>query len=183
MDNKIHAIKLNHHSKEYEQAKHTLKTAFPKKEQSPLWVLNLFAKHQGVDFLSFYDEEDKYIGVSFSIHIDNKLLILYLAVDESRRSHGFGSKIIKYLQDKDNITETVLDIESPYEECDNKDERVGRFRFYEHLGFVSSNEEIVEPKCRYLILGTNKESAVETYIELSNKMSGGLYKLNIKKIN
>ena len=160
MDNKIHAIKLEHHSKEYKQAKHTLKTAFPKKEQSPLWVLRLFTKHEGVDFLSFYDEEDKYIGVSFSIHIDNRLLILYLAVDETRRAHGFGSKIIKYLQDKDDIKETVLDIESPYEECDNKDERISRLHFYEHLGFHSSKEEILEPKCKYLLLGTNKEYAV-----------------------
>ena len=183
MDNEIHAIKLIHHSKEYEEAKHTLKTAFPKKEQSPLWVLKLFTKHKGVDFLSFYDNEETYVGVSFSIHIDNKLLILYLAVDEKRRSNGYGHKIIKYLQDKDNITETVLDIESPYEECDNLEERTNRLHFYEHLGFISSNEEIVEPKCKYLILGTNKESAVKTYVELSDKMSGGLYKLNIKKID
>ena len=190
MTQDIHAVKIEHHSPSYEKAKHTLKTAFPKKEQSPLWALRLFSKHEGVDFLSYYDNEDNYIGVSYSIHDNNSLLLLYLAIDENQRSKGYGTKIIKYLQDKDNISTTVLDIESPYEECSNIEERVNRLHFYEHLGFVSSEQEIIEPLCHYLILGTkkeyttsfNKQEIVDSYVKLTDELTGGLCKLKIKHI-
>lgn len=190
MKQEIHAIKLDHHTKEYEDAKHLLKSAFPKREQSPLWALKLFSKHEGVDFLSFYDNDNNFVGVSYSIHYDNKLLILYLAVNDKLRGKGYGTKIIKYLQEKDNITQTVLDIESPYEQSDNNNERVNRLHFYEHLGFMSTEKEIVEPSCRYLILSTqdsnksllDKNEAVTFYEDLTDKLTSGLCKLNIKDI-
>ena len=136
MNNEIYAVKLEKHTKEYKEAKETLKTAFPRKEQSPFWALRFFAKHEGVDFLCFYDKSDNYIGVSYSIHDkNNRMLLLYLAVAENARSKGYGSAIVRYLEEKDNIKETVVDIESPYEQADNQRQRVHRLSFYQRLGF------------------------------------------------
>lgn len=184
IQNELKAIKLQKHTEDYKKAKETLKTAFPKWEQSPFWALSFMSKHPGVDFLTWHDSNDNYIGVSYSIHENNKLMILYLAIDESARNQGYGTKIINILQTKDNITETVLDIESPYQQTENHIQREKRLNFYKKLGFISSEMEIIEQACNYLILGTNnnKEESVETYKNLTAKLTSNLCHLNIMPV-
>lgn len=179
----IKIIRLSKHTEEYKQAKLLLSSSFPKWEQSPFWALYFMSKHPGVDFLSYYTQDNTFIGTSFSIHEDSKLMILYLATSEAVRNKGYGTQIIKYLQEKDKISQTVLDIESPEQPAENAPQRLRRLNFYNRLGFHSTAHEIIEPACHYLILGTgpDQESNVQTYVQLTDKLTGGLCRLAIEK--
>lgn len=175
-------VKLTPYSKEYKEAKSTYLKSFPKVEQVPFWSLKFIANRKCVDFLCYYDSNNNYIGFSYSIHNKTDLMILYFAVDESARSKGYGTKIIKYLQNKDKIQNTVLDIESPLENCKNIEQRIRRYNFYKRLNFHSTDSEIIEPECKYLILSDSQiknEKAVNIYRELTDKLSFHLCPLNI----
>lgn len=178
-------VKLKSHSKEYKEAKDTINKAFPKAEQVPFWSLTFLANRKYVDFLCYYDPNKNYVGFSYSIHDKTDLMILYLAVEESARSKGYGTKIIEYLQNKDKIKNTVLDIESPFENCKNKEQRQRRFNFYKRIDFHSTDYEIIEPECNYLILSDSQiqnEKAVDIYRKLTDKLSFHLCPLNIEHI-
>ena len=180
----IYPEKIEKHTENYKKARQTLKTAFPKKEQVPFWSLQLLSNTPEVDTLSWHDRLGNYIGMSYSIHHNNKLLILYLALEKTSRNKGYGTKIIKYLQEKDTIEETVLDIESPLQESENISQRQRRQLFYERQGFHSTNHEIIEPLCHYLIMGTslNSEQTIKTYVYLTEILSKGLCKLKIEEV-
>ena len=143
----------------------------------------LLSNTQEIDTLSWHDKAGNYVGMSYSIHHDKKLLILYLALEEISRNKGYGTKIIKYLQEKDAIEETVLDIESPLQESENKAQRQRRQKFYERQGFHSTGYQILEHDCNYLIMGNlhAPEESVKTYVELTDIISKGLCRLKIEK--
>ena len=58
-EREITPTKLEKHTEDYKRAKETLKTAFPKKEQSPFWALTFLSKHPGVDFYTWHNKEGK----------------------------------------------------------------------------------------------------------------------------
>lgn len=177
----IYPQSIKTHSENYIKAKATLKDAFPKAEQVPFWSLQLLSRNKDVDTFSWHDLNNNYVGMSYSIHHEGKLLILYLALDKIARNKGYGPQIIKYLQQKDSIKDTVLDIESPYQSCKNIDQRIRRLNFYKRLGFYSTESEIIEPECSYLILGTsiNPITNIEIYKDLTARMSLNLCHLKI----
>ncbi len=61
-------------------------------------------------------------------------LLDYLAGDESQRGTGIGTEILKLMRSHYEGKGVFLEIESVYEDCDNKAERIRRKHFYEKCG-------------------------------------------------
>ena len=97
MEVKMLKVKVvNSRLKEYKNILNLYKESFPKNERLPIWLLNIMSKRTCVDFLAFYDN-NIFCGFSYLIHNNNITFILYLAIDTSIRSKGYGTKILNLI--------------------------------------------------------------------------------------
>lgn len=48
---------------------------------------------KGQEFLAYYDKQT-FIGLTYTIYTDSLVYLLFLAVEESKQSQGYGSQIL-----------------------------------------------------------------------------------------
>ena len=82
-------------SANYKDAVRLMKSAFPKKEQIPVFLLAIGTLKKSNKFTSFYDEE-RFAGILYTIENEKYYFILYLAVNQELRSKGYGGIILDY---------------------------------------------------------------------------------------
>ena len=68
--------------------------AFPKNERMPFFMMVLMSKLWNTQFLSFYDGDIPCGFIYFAVN-RKMIFIMFLAVDESLRTKGYGSAIIE----------------------------------------------------------------------------------------
>jgi GNAT superfamily N-acetyltransferase len=112
-------------------------SAFPKSERAPFWFLRYKAQQCEVAFNSLFDDES-WVGLLYTFEYRDILLVLYLAVDASCRSGGYGTKVLTTLREDHPDKRIVLTIEPIEELADNYEQRVKRKRFYEKNGYTSA---------------------------------------------
>lgn len=76
------------------------------------------------------------VGFTLSfVNIEKKFALLeYMAVDQTKRSHGLGSELLKDLTaslKSKNLDWLVIEVDSPYQKSTNQSERIRRVKFYE----------------------------------------------------
>ena len=74
---------------------------------------------------------------SITINGEEHILLDYLAVDSRQRGTGIGSEILQLMRRHYAGKGVFLEIESVYEDCGNKDQRIRRKHFYEKCGMTS----------------------------------------------
>lgn len=110
---------------EYKDVRRLMKTAFPRNELIPLWVLNILALRKSINFRAFYDDE-QFCGIMYTAENDKYIYVLYLAVNDQIRSKGYGTKMLNWLKsDTDKII--VLDVESIDPSTENAAKREAGF--------------------------------------------------------
>ena len=110
--------------------------AFPKSEKKPFWlILKMFRK--GTSDVWRFVREGAFAGIIITINGEEHILLDYLAVEESRRGTGIGTEILRLMREHYAGKGVFLEIESVYEDCDNKDQRIRRKHFYEKCGMTS----------------------------------------------
>ena len=121
-----------------EQIKLLYQTAFPENEQIPWEDLCRIIDQMQFDFTAYY-EDDTFIG--FIILYPHKKFnwFWYFAVIPELRGQGKGQKILTYLIEKYKEKNVVLDMESPKQECNNKEQRIRRHDFYLRNRFRDTN--------------------------------------------
>lgn len=122
-------------------------SAFPKSERAPFWFLRQKAKQSNVSFNSLYDDES-WIGLLYTFEYRDILLVLYIAIDASCRSGGYGTRVLTGLRADHPDKRIVLTIEPIDEQADNYEQRVKRKRFYEKNSYTSAGiivEELGQP--------------------------------------
>ena len=140
------------------QLKQLYETAFPKEEQIPWDDLVRLIGEMHLDFTAYYEGEE-FIGFTIvyprpsltssssvatqpcSSELGRPSLLRplnwywYFAVKEELRGKGLGQKILNQLIERYKGQSCVLDMESPRQECDNKEQRQRRHEFYLRNGF------------------------------------------------
>lgn len=154
MDLDIQPVRLS--LKEYRQVKQLYTRAFPKYERESWTWLLLKAKYQRADFMAFYDQE-QFVGFVYVIHSHGMHYILYLAVNDQVRSHGYGTRIINELRTLYPQDSLVLDIEQPDPTAANNHQRLRRLSFYKRNGFFPTPKLFKEEKVTFQVLATNKK--------------------------
>lgn len=163
---------------EYPFICHLMKTAFPRNEQFPLWVLRLLALREKVNFRAFYDGE-QFCGVLYTAENNKYVFVLYLAVNDEIRSKGYGSQILQWLK---SVTSKiiVLNVEAIDPSAENSLQREKRIAFYRRNGITDTGYTFVDEKERYSILSSDsKRFDVQEYSALLKWFSLGVYKKNI----
>ena len=104
--------------------------AFPVEERLPLWQLSWNSLKRGQSFLAYFDQ-GVFVGLTYTIYTDNLVYLLFLAVEESKQSLGYGSQILAQVKKKAGVRPCVLTIEPMDEEqVSNRAQRLKRLAFY-----------------------------------------------------
>ena len=120
-------------SEELKKARALYYRAFPKNERRsfPELVENRFG---GAEVFCFYDEEI-FVGMACLLNTPTISHIIYLAVDESLRGNGYGSKALELLHQSKSGRKIMVDIEVPDELAENVEQRRMRKKFYLRAGY------------------------------------------------
>lgn len=110
--------------------------AFPKSEKKPFSMIRSMHKKGKTDVWRF-EREGSFAGIIITINGKENILLDYLAVDEKQRGTGIGSEILQLMHAHYAGKGVFLEIESVYEDCENKAERIRRKHFYEKCGLQS----------------------------------------------
>ena len=98
------------------------------------WKALIDKHHEGKgEFLSIYDHH-QWVGLTYVITYQNLSYILYLAIDEKQRGHGYGSGVLQLLKKRYPHT-IMLCIEEVDEKYENYQQRIHRKSFYLRNGF------------------------------------------------
>ena len=118
---------------ELKKAKALYYRAFPRNERRsfPELVENRFG---GTEVFCFYDE-DIFVGVPCLLNSPSISHIIYLAVDESLRGNGYGTKALELLHQSKLGKKIMVDIEVPDKQAENAEQRKLRKKFYLRAGY------------------------------------------------
>lgn len=109
-------------------------TAFPEEEQIPYEDLKRLMTAMSLDFTAYY-EDSEFLGFTIVYPRPSFNWFWYFAVREELRGQGYGQQILSRLMAKYKDSANILDMESPDQECDNREQRRRRHAFYLRNGF------------------------------------------------
>lgn len=148
--------------------------AFPDNERAPLEMLVTRAREGKGEFLGIYDEQC-WVGFVYLITYQRLTYILYLAIDERYRHHGYGSALLQKIQ-KCYTHTVMLCIEEVAPHYDNYQQRIKRKQFYLKNGFQEMNFYFYEYKVRYEMLYYGPYLESRYFDELMYFFAGEEYK-------
>ena len=124
---------ISNASEELKKARALYYRAFPKNERRsfPELVENRFGS---TEVFCFYDGET-FVGIACLLNTPTISHIIYLAVDESLRGNGYGSKALELLHQSKPGKKIMVDIEVPDELAENVEQRRMRKKFYLRAGY------------------------------------------------
>lgn len=124
---------ISNASEELKKARALYYRAFPKNERRsfPELMENRFGS---TEVFCFYDGET-FVGMACLLNTPTISHIIYLAVDESLRGNGYGSKALELLHQSKPGKKIMVDIEVPDELAENVEQRRMRKKFYLRAGY------------------------------------------------
>jgi GNAT superfamily N-acetyltransferase len=112
------------------------RSAFPEYERKPLWMI-LNMRRKGKMDVWYCRHGDTFVGLAITLNGEDLILLDYFAVVPGLRSGGFGSALLQKVKELYPGKGLFVEIESVYEDCDNKAQRIRRKHFYETCGMTS----------------------------------------------
>lgn len=110
--------------------------AFPASEKKPFsMIVKMYRK--GASHVWRFTRNGKFAGLIITINGEKHILLDYLAVEEAQRGSGIGTEILQLMRQHYTGKGVFLEIESVYEDCDNRQQRLRRKHFYEKCGMTS----------------------------------------------
>ena len=158
---------------EFNKITRLLKSAFPKKEQTPVLLLLLGALRKSTHFTAFYDA-DKFVGLLYTIENDRYYFILYLTVNPEKRSGGIGGEILDYAYAQAEDKTIVLNVEPLDSTADNHEQRERRIAFYARHGICETGYGFSMDGVPYSVLASNLSSFnADEYSKMLGRISFG----------
>ena len=156
---------------EYKLIKCLFISAFPKEERPPFFILSSRAKRGNGDMLIAKDGED-FVGFVYVVSYGTLSYLFFLAVEESRRGCGYGTKIIDAVKTRYEGNVIFLARERLDEPCDNLEQRLNRHKFYLKNGFIDLKCKIVEGGVVFDTMSTGAEITAQEYADLIDSWCG-----------
>jgi GNAT superfamily N-acetyltransferase len=153
---KLTAKRVHLFCTEFNKITHLLKSAFPKKEQTSVFLLLLGTLRKNTHFTAFYDG-DKFVGLLYTIENDKYYFILYLAVNPEMRSGGIGGEILDYAYAQAGDKIIVLNVEPLDSAADNHEQRERRIAFYARHGICETGYGFSADGVEYSVLASDIE--------------------------
>lgn len=164
--------------------KKMMKKLFPEHERMNIGELILGSLTSMVDYFGYYDEENELCGFSYVIFTDQMAFILFLAVDDSVQSKGYGSEILNTILQKHDGKTVVLHCEPEDPGAENAQQRSRRINWYKKFGFTVTEYEYEELEgYKYAVMSRPASFSEDEYFKLFKKSSFGFYKPKTRKKN
>ena len=141
--------------------------SFPLDEQVPFDILKNQALKPISDLIAVFDHKI-FIGLLSLVYFEDIVFIWYLAIEESKRNLGYGSKILQEIQSKYEDRRIILNIE----ECLNDKDKLKRKAFYLKNGFKECAYKTMEYGVRYEMLYSHGFVTYEEYARMMINYSG-----------
>lgn len=125
--------------------------AFPPEERFDMSLLDDLARRDGVAFTAYY-RSGEFCGFSYCVDTGSYLYLLFLAVDDARRSQGLGSLILARLKERYPGRAIVVEIEPVDPAATNAGQRSARLDFYRRNGFKPAGLDSIEGDMVYTVL-------------------------------
>ena len=129
--------------REYKLIKRLFISAFPKEERPPFYILSTRAKCGKGDMLIAKDDGE-FVGFIYVVSNGELSYLFFLAVEDSKRGKGYGTKILDAVKTRYSGNKIFLARERLDEPCDNLEQRQNRHKFYLKNGFADLDCKIVE---------------------------------------
>jgi GNAT superfamily N-acetyltransferase len=130
--------KITRESKDLDAVQDLYFAAFPESEQAPMEFLLQKSEDDCVRFNAYYDE-GVFVGLSYTITREDLTYLLYMAVNGSIRSKGYGTQILSCIKEFRPDNRIILNIDPTDESAANNEERIRRRNFYIRNGYSLSN--------------------------------------------
>ena len=131
----LHMEKITEHSKDFHRTENLYVRAFPANERTPICGL---MRHDGHDFVGFYDKDENFCGFASLLTYGGITHILYFAIDEQYREHGYGSEALKLMHTLYPKNRFIADLELDIPTAENEPQRHLRRAFYLRNGYTPS---------------------------------------------
>ncbi len=119
---------------DYGRVEALAKEAFPPEEYLAPAELIQMADRGEVDFLALYEGET-FVGFTVVTLFENLAYLFFLAIDSGLRSGGYGSRVLKMLEECYPYRQHVVDLEMVDTAAANKEQRIRRKAFYLRGGY------------------------------------------------
>ncbi len=106
----MHTIKITKEFKDFELVEALSKEAFPPEEYLVPCKLIKMSEDGEVDFLALYDN-DTFVGFAVISLYENLCYLFFLAISSKHRSHGYGSKTLRLLDELYPDKQQVVDFD------------------------------------------------------------------------
>jgi len=161
------------------------KKAFTTAQYIPTWILR-FKLRKGKEGFNVLYDDNSWIGLIYITEYKDIVLVHFLAISESHRSGGYGSKVMDSIKVMYSGKRIVLNIEKLDKREKNYAQRVKRKSFYDKNGFSSSGYIVKEPgeELEMLIFGgsISKEEIEAMYKNLFGSIVGFLLRPKIIEV-
>ncbi len=166
---------------DWKKIKQLYKTAFPRYERKPLWIVRMKYRKGEAD-IWVIEHEGEFAGFAITVNELDMVLLDYFAISEDKRNSGLGGKALQLLQEKYADKRFFLEIECEDDSADNAAERVRRKAFYLRNGMseigVKANVYTVDME----LLGYYCDVTFEDYEKLYRASYGNMITGNIIEI-
>lgn len=143
-------------SKEKEKIKEIYSSSFLKEDRMPFWLMLIMAKMKNTEFISFHDK-DTLCGFVYIATVQNLTFVMFLAVDETIRSKGYGSRILNKIQSIHPDSKIIISIERCDEDAKDIEQRLRRKKFYVNNGYIETGYLLELAKKKQEIIIKNGE--------------------------
>lgn len=159
------------------QVKRLFVTAFPREERPPLWMMRRRCA-QGTAKFSAIVDGDTFVGLTYVVGTDKVKTLMFLAIDDSARDKGYGSKVLDYVRKQYPDVKLFLNIEPLDDDAPNYEQRCRRKAFYEHNGLNCLDYQVREAGVTYEMMTYGEYVTRDEYEKVMTVMYGRhLYKL------
>lgn len=152
------------------------KSAFPRNERIPFFIMRLMAKKGEAKFFAVESNDGKFGGFAVTMKHGDIVILSYFAIHPKLRNRGIGSKALMkhYLGYR-----FILEIEDAKEPCADRETRLRRRAFYLANGMKSAGftAHVFETDLEALTAG--KPVSFEEYRDLYRVRRGSRVALNV----
>ncbi len=160
----LKAIRAAHPQQVPDEIRALYAQAFPKEEQIPWDDLLRLMEEMPLLVTAYYDGET-FVGFTVVYPRQHANWFWYFAVVPTLRGKGYGQQILTGLLAEYEGQTLVLDIESPEQPSDNREQRRRRHAFYLRNGFRDTHVGKTYDNIAYTILTNSDEPFTMTHYE------------------
>lgn len=129
----LRAVHMTSESRDIDKMEGLYERAFPANERRSFADM-MASLNDSLEALGLYDG-DEFCGLAFLLNCRDISHIIYLAIDEKLRGHGYGSQALQIVHGMKKGMRIIVDIERDDVPSHNQSQRSSRKRFYLRNGY------------------------------------------------